>query len=133
MKYSTLILLFFFTSFVYGQDSYNSWKTENLKSGESELINRTITIEKNRIIIRTEVKEGYDIQTLKVLNMRLNEETNPPTLIYACSSLDEVYPSLILIPQRKIITEILITQPSLANGSDEHFRFYIDTKDKASQ
>jgi len=63
----------------------------------------------------------------------LNIETNPPILIYDCTSPDGVCPTLIFIPQRKIITEILAIQPSLVDGSDEHFRFHIETRENLSQ
>ena len=128
-----ILIIFFLSLNAFGQEVYFSPLTENLQTGQKELINRTITIDAGSIIIRTETKEGIDIQGLKILERKLNRETNPPILIYDCTSPDGVYPTLIFIPQRKIITEILAIQPSLVDGSDEHFRFYIETAENLSQ
>lgn len=133
MKYSILIISFFISSLCSGQEIYFSPLTENLQTGNKESVNRTITIGQGQIIIKTEMNVGYDIQELKILEKKLNQETSPPILIYDCTSPDGVYPTLIFIPQRKIITEILAIQPSLVDGSDEHFRFHIETKENLSQ
>ncbi len=129
-----LILLTFFLSLTtYGQKVYFSPLTENLQTGQKELINRTIAIDEGSIIIKTEIEEGFDIQVLKMLEREFKRETNPPILIYDCISPDGVYPTIIFIPQRKIITEILAIQPSLVDGSDEHFRFHIESRENLSQ
>jgi len=128
-----ILIIFLLSLNAFGQEVYFSPLTENLQTGQKELINRTITIDAGSIIIRTEIEKGIDIQVLKILERKLNRETSPPILNYDCTSPDEVYPTLIFIPQRKIITEILAIQPSLVDGSDEHFRFHIETKENLSQ
>ena len=107
--------------------------TENLQTGQKEIINRTITIGKETIIIKTQTSDGLDIQTLKILEKKVNQETIPPIVIYDCTSPDGAYPTLLFIPQREKITEILIIQPSIVDGRDEHFRFYIEAEEKPSQ
>ena len=127
-----ILIIFFLSLNAFGQEVYFSPLTENLQTGQKELINRTITIDAGSIIIKTVTEDGVDIQGLKILERKLNRETNPPILIYDCTSSDGVYPTLIFIPQRKIITEILAIQPSLVDGSDEHFRFHIETRENLS-
>lgn len=51
--------------------------TENLKTGQKEIINRTISIGKEMIVIKTESNTGYDFQTLKILEKKVNQETIP--------------------------------------------------------
>ena len=128
---SIFILLLSFN--VSGQETYFSPLTEHLKTGQKEQINRTIQIDEGLITIKTELTEGYDIQTLKILEKKLNSETNPPILIYDCTSPDGVYPTLLFIPQGEIISEILIIQPSIVDGTDDHFRLHIETREKLSQ
>lgn len=129
MKIILSILIFILSFNVSGQEIYFSPLTEHLKTGHKELINRTIQIDKGSIIIKTEIPEGYDIQTLKILMKKLNSETNPPILIYDCTSPDGIYPTLLFIPQRELISEILIIQPSLLDGTDEHLRFHLETRE----
>lgn len=107
--------------------------TENLKTGEKELINRTIHIGNGIILIKTHTPEGLDVQTLKVVEKKVNQETQPPIIIYDCTSADDVYPTRIFIPLQEQISEILVIQPSLIDGSDEHFRFYIEAKEESFQ
>ena len=130
MKSLITFLLILISYNASGQEVYFSPLTEHLKTSQKELINRTITIDKDLITIKTEIPEGYDIQTLKILEKKLNSETNPPILIYDCTSPDGVYPTLLFIPQREIISEILIIQPSLIDGTDEHFSFHLESKGK---
>ena len=101
---------------------------EHLKTGVREVIDRTITIDKDLITIKTAIPEGYDIQTLKIVEKHLNNETIPPIVIYDCTSPDGVYPTLLFIPQREIISEILIIQPSLIDGKEEQFSFHLETR-----
>lgn len=126
MKIVLAFIILFYTSSFLGQDIYYSPMTENLESGEKLIINRIITIEHETIVIKTETKSKNDLQTLKILSKEL-KQTIPPIMIYNCTSPDEVYPTVLFIPQRKVTTEILIIQPSFTNDSDDHFRFYIDT------
>ena len=85
MRTLVSIFIFLLSYNVSGQETYFSPLTEHLKTGQKELINRTITIEEGSIIIKTEITEGYDIQTLKILDKKLNRETNPPMLIFDCT------------------------------------------------
>ncbi|WP_034917697.1 hypothetical protein [Gillisia sp. CAL575] len=132
MKIVLAFIILFYTSSFLGQDIYYSPMTENLESGEKSIINRTITIEQETILIKTETNFGYDLQTLKILSKEL-KQTIPPIMIYNCSSPDGVYPTILFIPQRKVTTEILIIQPSFTDDSDDHFRFYIDAEEKPFQ
>lgn len=133
MKSLLIISTFFLTFLGFGQETYFSPLTENLKTGEVERINRTITIQQNAIIIKTDTDDGYDIQTLKILEKEIEKETKPSTAIYDCTSPDGVYPTTILIPQKSIISEILVIQPSLIEDSDENFRFHIEQKENLFQ
>lgn len=126
MKIVLAFIILFYTSSFLGQDTYYSPMTENLETGQKEIINRKISIGEETIVIQTETPEGSDVQTLKILKKRVNQETTPPITIYDCISSDGIYPSLLFVPQRKIPTEILIIQPSFTDDSDDHFRFYID-------
>lgn len=127
-----ILIIFLFSLNAIGQEVYFSPLTENLQTGQKELINRTITIDAGSIIIKTEAEEGVDIQVLKILERKFNRDTNPPILIYDCTSPDGIYPTIILIPQRKITAEILAIQPSLIDGLDEQFRFHIEIKENLS-
>ncbi len=129
MKIILPIVIFLYTSFLLGQEVYYSPVTENLQTGEKKIISRKISIGTQTIVIKTDTDSGYDIQTLKILEKKVNQETSPSIIIYDCTSPDGVYPTLIFIPQRKIITEILAIQPSLVDGSEEHFRFYIESEE----
>ena len=134
MKTIFSILLLILSYNVTGQEIYYSPLTEHLKTGQKELINRTITIDKDVITIKTAISEGYDIQTLKIVEKQLNNDTNPPLLIYDCTSPDGIYPTILFIPQREIISEILIIQPSfLIEGEQEHFSFHLETRQKILQ
>lgn len=133
MKSLFIIITFFLTYSAFGQETYFSPLTENLKTGEKEIINRTITIQQSAIIIKTDTDNGYDIQTLKILEKEIENDTNPSTAIYDCTSPDGVYPTTILIPQKSIISEILVIQPSLVSDTDEHFRFHIEQKENLFQ
>ena len=133
MKFILPIIFLFYTSFCLGQEIYHSPMTENLQTGQKEIIKRTITIGEETIVIKTKTPEGLDVQTLKIIKKKVNQETIPPIVIYDCTSPDGVYPTLIFIPQREIISEILVIQPSLVDGNDEHFRFYIEDEEKPSQ
>jgi len=133
MKFILPIIFLFYTSFCLGQEIYHSPMTENLQTGQKEIIKRTITIGEETIVIKSETPVGLDIQTLKILEKKVNQEPIPPIIIYDCISPDGIYPTLLFIPQRKSISEILIIQPSIVDGSDEHFRFYIDKEEKPFQ
>ena len=81
MKSLFIIITFFLTYSAFGQETYFSPLTENLKTGEKEIINRTITIQQSAIIIKTDTDNGYDIQTLKILEKEIENDTNPSTAI----------------------------------------------------
>ena len=130
MKFTSLVLILLISFNVIGQETYFSPMTEYLNTGEKEWINRTITIEEDFIQIKTQIESGFDIQVLKILSKRLNQDTNPPILIYDCTSTDGVYPTLIFIPQREIVTEIIAIQPSLVDGSDENYRFHLNSTEE---
>ncbi|WP_423819199.1 hypothetical protein V5739_00380 [Salinimicrobium sp. TIG7-5_MAKvit] len=129
MKNILLILFYLHTSIILGQEVYFSPMTEYLQTGQKEIINRTISIGEGTIIIKTETDSGYDIQSLKILEKKVKPETIPPIIIYDCTSPDGFYPTLLFVPQRKEVSEILVIQPSLVTGLDEHFRFYIENKE----
>ena len=125
MKFTPLLFLLLMSFNILGQEIYFSPMTEYLQTGQKEIINRTISIGEGTIIIKTETDSGYDIQTLKVLEKKVKHETTPPIIIYDCTSPDGFYPTLLFVPQRKEILEILVIQPSLVTGLDEHYRFHI--------
>lgn len=128
MKIVVSIILLLSTTLLMGQEVYLSPMTENLQTGQKEIINRTISIGEETIVIKTDTDFGYDVQTLKILSKKIKPKTKPPILIYECTSPDGIYPTLLLVPQRKDITEILVIQPSLVTDLDEHYRFYIEVE-----
>lgn len=71
MKIVVSIFLFLSTTLIMGQEVYFSPMTENLQTGQKEIIKRTISIGEETIVIKTETDFGYDVQTLKILSKKV--------------------------------------------------------------
>lgn len=94
----------------------------NLQTDQIEYISRTIEIEENIITISTEIENGKDLQVLIIKKKVMN---NGILTIY-CTSKDEVYPTIILIPIKDKIDEIQVIQPTTNGTGEELFRFLLD-------
>lgn len=123
----TTILLGFLSTIGYSQTTYNSPITENLLTQQIERLDRLITINPNLIIIETTIDStSTDIQQLKINNVTRGVDKHGENLTYSCTSLDNKYPTLLIIYLAEKINEIHIIQPNINGNGNERFRFLID-------
>lgn len=114
MKRFIGILLIFFTGILQGQ-VYTSSSTQHFPSTEIENLDRVITINDDRITIKTVTKDDkVKIQTLTVVGKVFNYDNNLTTLVYECKSRNRLSPTTVIMEEvsPKYIT---LLEPSLVD------------------
>lgn len=89
MKTFILLLMLGIAPVAIGQ-TYTSPFTQYFPSGQVEIINRTIEIDKENFTIITDTDTGKDIQMLIIKEVEKFSEG----IIYKCTSLDGVVPTI---------------------------------------
>lgn len=125
-NFSLLFICVLMLSLGYGQ-TYNSPYTQNLTNQQIEQIDRTITIGDNYITIESIIDDtNSDIQQLKVVGITENHDTFGDNLVYYCTSIDGLYPTLVMVYIVEPIKEIHLIQPLHDASGEERYRFLID-------
>jgi len=110
MRATFLFLLILFTPYVWGQ-TYTSPFTQYFPSGKVEIIDRTIEIDKDNFTIITDTEKGKDIQKLKIIEVEKISEG----IVYKCTSLDGLMPTIATYYPNNEAPYISILQPNTLN------------------
>lgn len=127
MKISFLIAAFFICSLSVGQNVYTSRLTQFFPSTATEVIDRVITFDKDRITIKTVTPDDkVKIQTLKINGKITNYDSNNKYFVYKCSSRSGRSPITVMIKEDKP-DFITLLQPSLTDRTQlEELKLYLD-------
>lgn len=127
MKRYLCLLTTLITLCGYSQTTYQSPYTENFTTQQMERIDRTIKIDGKLITIETNIDStNTDIQQLRIKDVIRNYDSNGENLTYTCMSLDDAYPTLVMIYLAPKIDEINVIQPKPNGDGNERYRFLID-------
>lgn len=127
MKYHLLILAIITTLMGYSQTVYTSSYTENLSNQQIESIERIIRVSDKLVTIETKIdSSSTDNQQMRIVEVIRNFDMFGENFTYSLTSLDGVYPSLLIVYMGDKINEIHIIQPLKDGTGNERFRFLID-------
>lgn len=113
MKTTLLIICFAFTGSLFGQQVYTSHTTRSFPSNEVEAIDRVITVDDEKITIKSITKDDkVRIQTLLINGKVTNYDNGKTYVEYNCSARNARAPTTVIIKKEKP-TYITLLQPSL--------------------
>ncbi len=114
MKKLAGILIIFFTGIIQGQ-VYTSSSTQHFPSAKIENLDRVITINDNRITIKTVTKDDkVKIKTLNVVGKVINYDDKSTFLVYECTSRNRFSPTTVIIEKDRP-RHITLLEPSLVD------------------
>lgn len=126
INFLVILILMGIPTSVLGQ-SFSSPITQHLPSEFIEVIQRTIEIQEEKIAIITDTQSGKDIQELHILSQHLEDLPGyGKTLIYNCTSTDQLVIYLVLIPILEKVERVEVIIPEQEHSPYQHSRFLVD-------
>ncbi len=125
MKTIFLIILLVSTFNSWGQKVYKSPYSIHQPTQIVENIPRTITITDTQITIESIVNERMtDSQIMIIRNKDVSYDNNTKSDVYHCSSIDGVFPSVVIIEENP--GYITVIQPSPKEDQLEEYRLMLE-------
>jgi hypothetical protein len=113
MKITLLLFSLAFTGTIFGQQVYTSNATQFFPSHQVEAIDRVITVDEEKITIKSVTKEDkVKIQTLLIKGKVTNYDNGKTYVEYDCSARNARARTTVIIKKEKP-TYITLLQPSL--------------------
>lgn len=126
MKTSLIFFLFIFSHTMFGQTVYTSHTTQHFPSAELEAIDRVITVDKDRITIKSIVGDDVKIQTLKIMGKVTNYNDKEVYEVFECLSRNGRETTTVMIKKNKP-GYITLHQPSLTDpNSFKEYKLLLD-------
>lgn len=122
-----LFVVLFSSSISWGQEIFTSPLTQYFPSGEIKEIHRKLIFTEDEITLSTSTSEGRDFQRFLIKDIDQQEYQNfGQCSFYYCTSLDEKFKTIFIIPHTKKIEVIDIIQPKQQMSPHRHFRLHIN-------